>query len=65
MGGVCDDGADFAIAGNREAFAGHGDQFLLDADAIVSTHLVGTLAKETRECEIGERDQVRDIFGSS
>lgn len=52
VGGVSADGADFAEAGDDKTFSGHGDELVVDADAIVGAHLVGARAEEAREDEI-------------
>src|SRR5437016_3579679 len=64
--GVCRmraDRADFAEARNGQALASHGDEFALDADAVVGTHLICARAEETWESEIRERDHCRSVFG--
>lgn len=62
MRGMCDHGADFAETGNGETFAGHGDKFIFDADAVVSSHFMGARTEKSRKSKIGKSNHRGRIF---
>ena len=63
MCGVGDDCADLAEAGDGDTFASHGDEFIVDADAVVSSHFVSARAKKSRKCEVGKSDHCGRVCG--
>src|SRR5260370_438931 len=44
---VSNDCADFAKAGDGKTLAGHGNKFIVDANAVVRSHFVGSRTKKS------------------
>jgi len=63
VGGMSTDGADFAKTRNCETLASHGDEFIVDAYAVVSPHFMGARAEESRKSEVCESHHRGRVLG--